>query len=127
MGRLPSAEQGKILWDILRKQENKCEVLADALVSNGEVRKISTDNSELIMTINIRMEVSYRFLISFLKICIFIFQMLVSWRLRILFMRNLHCLFCTPSPQTGDISIIGLSKVLEKAPDNTHAPQSVAQ
>ena len=62
MGQLPSAEQGKILWDILRKQENKCEVLADALVSNGEVRKISTDNSELIMTINIRMEVSYRFL-----------------------------------------------------------------
>lgn len=43
--------------------------------------------------------------------------MFVSWRLRILFMRNLHCLFCTPSPQTGDISIIGLSKVLEKAPD----------
>lgn len=62
MGRLPSAEQGKVLWDILKKQENKCEVIADALVSNGEVRNISTDNGELIMTINIRMEVSYRYL-----------------------------------------------------------------
>ena len=38
--------------------------------------------------------------------------MFVSWRLHIKSMRNLHFLFCTPSPQTGDAYIDIMKKEL---------------
>lgn len=59
-------ETANRVWRIFREQSNRCDILADAFVTNGQVQKVSSVNGELVLTVGIRMKVSYKKLFKLL-------------------------------------------------------------